>query len=151
MNNNNLQWKCLPFDNLTAHELYAILQLRNEVFVVEQHCVFQDADNKDQFCHHHAGWYTDKLVAYSRLVPAGIIYDEASIGRVVTSPRVRKSGVGHDLMEHSINWIYSHWGKQKIKIGAQLYLQKFYESIGFQQCSEMYLEDNIKHILMITN
>jgi ElaA protein len=144
-----IQWKCTSFDQLTARELYAILQLRNQVFVIEQQCIFQDADNKDQYCYHHAGWKEDQLVAYTRLVPAGIIYKEASIGRVVTSPPVRKAGYGKLLMEHSINWIYSQWGNQPIRIGAQLYLKKFYESLGFLQCSDIYLEDNIEHILML--
>jgi len=144
-----LEWKCSSFDQLSPHSLYAILQLRNEVFVVEQNCVFQDADDKDQHCNHYMGWHDATLVAYTRLVPSGIIYHEASIGRVVTSPVIRKTGVGSELMLNSINWIYSQWGKQKIKIGAQYYLKKFYESLGFQQCSDVYLEDNIPHIHMI--
>ena len=144
-----VDWKCVPFDELTPHWLYAIIHLRNEVFVVEQNCVFQDADNKDQHCNHLMGWSENKLIAYTRLVPAGIIYKEASIGRVVTSPLVRKSGIGRELMTNSIDWIDSHWGKQDIKIGAQYYLKKFYESLGFQQCSDVYLEDNIPHIHML--
>jgi ElaA protein len=144
-----LNWICKPFDQLPAKELYAILQLRNEVFVVEQNCIFQDADDKDQLSWHFMGWADDRLVAYTRLVPAGISFPETSIGRVAVFPKMRKSGLGKELMEKSIGMIYELWGKQPIRIGAQVYLKKFYESFGFQQCSEVYMEDNIEHILMI--
>jgi ElaA protein len=144
-----LNWICKPFDQLTPKELYAILQLRNAVFVVEQNCVFQDADDKDQSSWHLMGWNDDQLAAYTRLVPAGISYGESSIGRVVICPKMRKSGLGKDLMEKSIAMIYSLWNIQPIRISAQLYLKKFYESFGFQQCSEIYLEDNIEHLSMI--
>lgn len=144
-----MTWNCKPFTELSVHELYAILQLRMEVFVVEQNCVFQDADDKDQHCWHCMGWSGNKLAAYTRLVPAGISYHEASIGRVVTSPNMRKSGIGRSLMIKSIEEIFNLWGKQPIRIGAQLYLKKFYESLGFEQCSTIYLEDNIEHIQML--
>lgn len=145
----SIAWKSKPFNELTAAELYAIMQLRNEVFVVEQHCVFQDADNKDQYAWHVMGWKNDRLIAYTRLVPKGISYEYASIGRVVTSPDARGSGTGKELMEESISILYTLWGKQPIQIGAQLYLKKFYESFGFQQTSSVYLEDGIEHIEMI--
>jgi ElaA protein len=144
-----LNWICKPFTELSLKELYAILQLRNEVFVVEQNCVFQDADDKDQLCWHFMGWVNDQLAAYTRLVPMGISYAEASIGRVVTFPKMRKSGIGKELMERSIQMIFQLWGKQPIRIGAQVYLKRFYESFGFQQCSNIYMEDNIEHIQMI--
>jgi ElaA protein len=144
-----LNWICKAFDQLSAKELYAILQLRNEVFVVEQNCVFQDADDKDQPSWHLMGWTDDTLAAYTRLVPAGISYTEPSIGRVVICPKMRKSGLGKELMEKSISMIYKLWNIQPIRIGAQLHLKRFYESFGFQQCSEIYVEDNIEHIAMI--
>ncbi|MGZ5192056.1 MAG: GNAT family N-acetyltransferase [Flavisolibacter sp.] len=144
-----MNWICKPFEELSPKELYAILQLRNEVFVVEQNCVFQDADDKDQVCWHFMGWLNDQLAAYTRLVPKGISYAETSIGRVVTFPKMRKSGIGKELMERSIQMIFQLWGKQPIRIGAQVYLKRFYESFGFQQCSNIYLEDNIEHIQMI--
>nr|MBA4140933.1 GNAT family N-acetyltransferase [Segetibacter sp.] len=97
-------WKCKPFDTLTNHELYAIIRLRNEVFVVEQTCIFQDADNKDQQCFHLMGYSDDQLVAYARLVPAGVSYNYISIGRVVTSPAFRNAGVGKALMEQAIEY-----------------------------------------------
>lgn len=137
-----------PFDELTTHELYAVLQLRSEVFVVEQQCIFPDMDNKDQASYHVMGWQNNSLAAYTRLAPAGIIYEHPSIGRVVTSPQSRGAGTGRLLMQFSIRAVYELWGKTTITIGAQLYLRKFYESLGFQQCSDIYLEDGIEHIKM---
>lgn len=142
-------WTVKPFNELTSHELYAILRLRSEVFVVEQNCVFLDMDNKDQHCLHLMGWQNDQLMAYTRLVPAGISYEEISIGRVVSSPLARGTGIGRELMNRSIEEVILRWGSYDIKIGAQLYLKKFYESIGFIQTSDIYLEDNIEHIEMI--
>jgi ElaA protein len=145
-----INWSIKKFDNLTPHELYSVLQLRNEVFVVEQNCVFQDADNKDQDSHHLMGWNNEMLVAYSRIVPPGIAYDVfPSIGRVVTSPKKRRSGMGKILMQQSIEELQKLFGESSIKLGAQLYLKKFYESFGFAQSSEVYMEDGIPHIEMI--
>lgn len=144
-----IEWTLKKFEKLKPHLLYTILQLRNEVFVVEQNCVFQDLDDKDQDSFHLMGYETNKLVAYTRLVPPGIIYPEASIGRVVTSPSVRGKGAGKLLMNQSIATVYHLFGKVPIKIGAQLYLKKFYETFGFQQISEVYLEDGIEHIYMM--
>jgi ElaA protein len=145
-----INWVFKKFDALTPIELYAILQLRNEVFVVEQNCVFQDADNKDQDSYHLMAWENEALIGYTRIVPAGIAYEVyPSIGRVVTSPKVRNSGVGKMLMQHSIDELQKLFGKVSIKLGAQLYLKKFYESFEFTQTSEVYLEDGIPHIEMI--
>ena len=144
-----IQWLLKKFEELTPYQLYAILQLRNEVFVVEQNCVFQDADDKDQNAYHLMGFENNKLVAYTRLVAPGEIYEQPSIGRVVTSPVVRRSGTGKELMKQSIDAVYNLFGIQPIKIGAQLYLKKFYESLGFEQVSAIYLEDGIEHIYMI--
>jgi ElaA protein len=144
-----IQWLLKKFEDLTSSQLYAILRLRNEVFVVEQNCVFQDADDKDQNSYHLMGFINYKLVAYTRLVPPGEIYQEPSIGRVVTSPSVRKSGAGRELMNQSINEVYKLFGNRLIKIGAQLYLKGFYNSLGFQQVGDVYLEDGIEHIYMI--
>ncbi len=144
----SVSWNCKPFNELKPSELYAILQLRNEVFVVEQNCVFQDADNKDIYAFHLMGWSGEQLVAYTRLLPKEISYKHASIGRVVTSPKARGAGLGKELMRESIDTLYNIWGKQPIYIGAQLYLKTFYESLGFQQTSAIYLEDGIEHIEM---
>lgn len=138
------------FNELSAIELYEIIRLRNEVFVVEQNCVFQDADNKDQHCYHLMLRQNDVLVAYTRLVPKGISYpDYMSIGRVVSSPAARRTGAGRAVMELSIEACYRLWEQTPIKIGAQLYLKRFYESLGFVQSSDVYDEDGIDHIEMI--
>lgn len=145
-----LKWELKSFHDLRNLELYEILQLRNEVFVVEQNCPYQDADGKDIQSLHLMG--TDskgRLMAYARILPAGISYEEVSIGRVVTSPIVRTTGAGKALMFEAIAQIEKQFGSQAIKIGAQLYLKKFYEGFGFIQISETYLEDNIPHILML--
>ena len=149
MNTLKLTWLCKPFNELTPHELYAILRLRSEVFVVEQNCVFLDMDNKDQIAYHLMGYYGDDLVAYTRLLDQNTAYKLMSIGRVVTAPDYRGKGMGKELMEESIKRCYELFGKHDIKIGAQLYLQKFYQRLGFIQSSDMYLEDDIEHIEMI--
>ena len=144
-----LNWQCKFFDTLSAQELYAIMRLRNEVFVVEQNCVYQDADNKDWHCYHLCGWDGDNLVAYARLVPPAVSYSEPAIGRIVTSPAYRKHGAGRALLVEAITRCSLIFNEKVIKIGAQLYLKKFYESFGFRQCSEIYLEDAIPHIEML--
>ncbi len=143
-----ITWSLKKFDELTPGELYSILQLRNEVFVVEQNCAYQDADNKDPLSFHFMGWSDNKLVAYTRIIPPGISYEESSIGRVVNAPSVRGDGIGRELMLQSISQLYGLFGNVTIKIGAQLYLQKFYTSLGFIQSGEIYLEDGIEHIEM---
>ena len=144
----NIRWLLKPFHELSPAEMYELLKLRSEVFVVEQNCVFLDMDDKDQASYHLLGYDEEKLVAYTRLVPPGIAYEEPSIGRVVTSPQVRRSGAGKKLMERSITEIQNLFHPSSIRIGAQLYLQRFYESFGFEKCSDVYLEDGIEHIYM---
>ncbi|GAB3238504.1 GNAT family N-acetyltransferase [Hymenobacter seoulensis] len=145
-----LTWTTKPFSALTLAELYALLQLRSEVFVVEQTCAFQDIDGQDQAAHHLLGFTeAGELAAYSRLFGAGISYPEASIGRVVVSPKFRRYGLGQELLRQSIAAVAELFGEQPIQIGAQLYLQAFYESFGFRQVGEGYLEDDIPHIHMI--
>lgn len=144
-----LNWAYKSFDELTKQELYTILALRSEVFIVGQHCNYQDLDGKDFKCHHLMAWDGENLVAYTRIVPPGVSFAEASIGRVLTSPRYRRIGAGIELMQKSIAKVYETYGKQPIRIGAQLYLKKFYESFGFVKCSNEYLEDEIPHIEML--
>lgn len=143
-----ITWSFNSFDQLTVRELYAILRLRNEVFVVEQNCVYQDADNIDKISYHLTGWDEGTLAAYCRLIPPGITFSEASIGRVVTSTNYRKKGAGKELMKLGIGFTLERFHCNKITISAQLYLQKFYESLGFVKISSTYLEDNIPHIKM---
>ena len=144
-----LQWTVKTFDELTVHALYKIMQLRMEVFIVEQQCAFMDADDNDQKAWHLCAWNEEELVAYTRLFAPGAIYKEAAIGRVVNKTSVRGSGIGKALMQRSILTVYQLFGPVPIKIGAQLYLKRFYESMGFVQDSDIYLEDNIEHIKMI--
>jgi len=144
-----LRWVLKKFEELSLNELYSILQLRVEVFVVEQNCPFQDIDNKDQSCFHFMGWDNDTLCAYTRIVPPGVSSKLPAIGRVVISPKARGGGLGRLLMERSIEEAKKLYGETGIKIGAQLYLQKFYTSLGFVQSSDIYLEDGIEHIEMI--
>lgn len=145
----DINWICKPFSELSLTELYLILQLRNEVFIVEQNCPYQDCDGVDLQSYHFMGWQQNKLIAYTRLIPEGISYKEISIGRVVTSPLVRGNKLGKELMVKSIEKLYELFENQPIKIGAQFYLKNFYENLGFAQCSDIYLEDGIEHIKML--
>lgn len=138
-----------PFSQLTPFEVYDILHLRNEVFVVEQNCVFQDADNKDQDCHHLMLYQEAKLIAYARLVPPGLAFPEMSIGRIITSPAVRGTGTGKKLMQEAIAQSYTLFGPGPIRIGAQLYAIGFYELFGFEAAGPIYDEDGIDHIEMV--
>ncbi len=147
---NTINWVTKKFEDLSANELYEILRLRSEVFVVEQNCVFLDMDNNDQKAYHTMGWLDNVLVATTRLFYAGQMYEGyQSIGRVVGSPKHRGLGIGKDLMQYSISECERLFGKGPIKIGAQLYLKKFYNEQGFEQAGEMYYEDEIEHIPMI--
>lgn len=142
---------CVPFSELTVYQLYEILALRQEVFVVEQNCPYQDCDGKDLDSWHLLGRdATGKLVCYTRLLPEGISYPNyTSIGRVVSSPSVRNTGIGKVLMENSIKKCIELFGNQPIKIGAQTYLLRFYEGFGFLSTGEEYLEDGIPHTKMV--
>lgn len=136
------------FNQLDLCELYSLLQLRNEVFVVEQNCPYQDLDNKDFVAHHLLIYSQEELVAYARLFRSGISFAEASIGRIITSKKVRSSGMGKILMEKSIQSLYELYGVQPIRIGAQCYAIPFYQKFGFETNGDMYLEDGIEHIEM---
>lgn len=144
----DIKWQIKPFEALTVNELYDILRLRSEIFVVEQNCVYLDLDGKDKLALHLFGEYEGRIVACSRLFKPGISFDNSSIGRVVVAINYRDKKWGHELMREAISGIKHHFGESQITIGAQLYLKKFYESHGFVQSSVMYLEDNIPHIEM---
>jgi ElaA protein len=147
-----INWDIKKFEELTSLELYIILKLRAEVFIVEQNCPYQDLDGKDLRSLHLIGMNElNELVAYARLLPQHISYPEASIGRVVSSPNYRKTGLGKELMKKALEVIYEKFGNSPIRIGAQLYLKDFYESLGFVKISDEYLEDNIPHIEMLKN
>ena len=144
-------FKCKSFSDLSLDELYEIMALRQQVFVVEQDCPYLDADGKDQLAWHLMGFdKNEKLIAYSRIVPQGISYENyPSIGRIVSSPSVRGKGVGKKLMVENLEWVEKLFKNKPVKISAQCYLIKFYESFGFKTIGEEYLEDNIPHIAMI--
>ncbi len=144
----NLEWKIKRFNELSLDELYNLLRLRSEVFVVEQNCVYQDIDNKDAKAIHLIGQLENEIIAYARLFAAGDYFEDASIGRVVVAQKNRDEKHGHTLMREAIAAVQAYFKTQKITISAQLYLQKFYESHGFVVVSEVYLEDDIEHIRM---
>jgi ElaA protein len=146
-----IQFTCVPFKELTIQQLYEILALRQQVFIIEQNCLYLDADGKDLDGWHLMGRNTEGvLVAYTRLLPKDISYPNyASIGRVVNSDKVRGQGVGKLLMEQSIAKMAELFPNQPVKIGAQTYLLKFYTSLGFVSTGEEYIEDGIPHTSMI--
>lgn len=146
-----ITFTCVPFVELTAYMLYDILALRQEVFVVEQNCPYQDCDGKDQDSWHLMGRNEEgDLICYTRLLPTGLAYpDYPSIGRVVSSPKARGTGAGKILMQKSIAQCHDLFGNIPIKIGAQSYLLAFYEGLGFVSTGEAYLEDGIPHTKMV--
>jgi ElaA protein len=148
----SIVWTCIGFEDLSPAELYAAMELRQRVFVVEQNCAYMDADGVDSKSRHLFGWRDRngyrKLVAYARLIPPKIKYAEPSIGRVVTHPEVRGTGAGKELMHEAIDRVGElGWGKE-IRIAAQMYLERFYETFGFKRVTEPYTDDNIWHVDM---
>jgi len=139
------------FNELSIQELYAILQLRSEVFVVEQDCVYQDIDYKDQKAFHILGIKEEKIIAYARIFNSGDYFSKPSIGRIIVKENQRKYKYGFQLVEESIQYIEDNFIEKTILISAQTYLTKFYNSLGFIQQGEGYLEDGIPHIKMIRN
>ncbi|MDB5891392.1 MAG: GCN5-related N-acetyltransferase [Polaromonas sp.] len=144
-----ITWRCVSFDALTLHELYEVLQLRSEVFVVEQACLFQDIDGADALALHLLGTADGRLVAYARCFAAGVKFAEASIGRVLTRACLRRTGSGHVLMRQAIQAVSDRWGPQPIRIGAQARLADFYQQHGFVDLHLPYMEDGIAHIEML--
>lgn len=139
------------FDELTTHELYKILQLRSEVFVVEQNCIYQDIDEKDTKALHLLGFFGTTLVAYARLFKPNDYFENASIGRVLIKQSFRSKKLGYLLMNQAIAEVLKNYNETSIEISAQEHLKKFYENVGFLQTSESYLEDDIPHIRMVSN
>jgi len=143
-----VRWKLSAFEALSLRELHDLLQLRTEVFVVEQQCVFQDIDGTDAQALHLLGLQGTELVAYARCFPAGVKFTEASIGRVITRQNVRGTGLGHALVDQAMASVGSAWGTQPIRIGAQARLKQFYARHGFVDLGLPYLEDGIDHLEM---
>lgn len=144
----NIDWICIPFNELTGKDVYDMLYLRNRVFVIEQNCVYLDTDGKDFHAWHLLGRHEGNVIAYARLIPEGISYDELSIGRVVCAPEVRRTGVGRRLMTEAIANMERIYGYGAIRISAQCYLEKFYRDFGFVSEGETYLEDGLPHVEM---
>lgn len=144
-----LHWRCQSFDALSPRALHDLLRLRSEVFVVEQRCLFLDLDGADPDCWHLCGEADGRLLAYARLVPAGLKFTEASIGRVVSDPATRGSGLGHALMAQAVRELHTLWGEQPIRIGAQAHLAGFYRAHGFEPEGAGYDEDGIPHVQML--
>ena len=145
-------WECFPFATISTADLYAAMQLRQQVFIVEQNCAYLDADGIDRVSSHLLGWQQVEgrrtLVAYARLLPPKVKYAEASIGRVISHSGVRGTGVGRALMHEAIRLVEAAgWGSE-IRIAAQMYLERFYESYGFSRVTDPYLEDDIWHVDM---
>ncbi len=145
-----LTWQCLSFSELTTHQLYELLKLRVDIFVVEQTCPYPELDGKDLLdgVFHLIGYDNDEIIASARLLPKEISYPSISIGRVVTKAEKRGSGLGHRLVEEALRQCQIKWPNEAIEIGAQEHLSEFYRRYGFEKTSDMYLEDGIPHIDM---
>lgn len=145
-----MDWQLRTFEALSNHELYQLLKLRVDVFVVEQTCPYPELDDKDPITgvYHLLGYEQGQLVACARLLPAGISYPSVSIGRVATHEKARGNGLGHQLLEQAIHQCQRLWPNSAIEIGAQEHLSAFYGRYGFVATSEVYLEDGIPHIDM---
>ena len=144
-------WFDKQFQQLTAHELWAVLRLRQQVFVLEQKCLYPDIDDSDRHAQHLAYWVDGEVLAYARLLAPGISYEQASIGRVAVAPAARASKLGRELMLRSIKILETQYPNHAIKIGAQKYLENFYNKLGFATISDAYIEDGIEHIHMLKN
>ncbi|VTR54118.1 putative acyltransferase [Sphingobacterium thalpophilum] len=145
---NNHQWVLKKFDELTNTELYRILKLRQDVFVLEQECLYPELDGKDQYCLHLWTEQDYEIIAYTRLVPPGLSYPQPSIGRVIVAKEARGTGISQALMQRSIETVREVFGPHEIQIGAQFHLKSFYQKLGFVQNSEPYPDYGILHIDM---
>lgn len=145
-----LNWKLIDFSDFTPESLYEVLKLRTDVFVVEQNCPYPELDGNDQLSKHFCGYdMQGNLLAYTRILPPNVSYKEASIGRVLVAKTARDKKYGKILMQLSVNITKHLYPNSNIKIGAQCYLEKFYNGLGFVTQSKPYLEDGIPHIKMI--
>lgn len=148
---NTMQWKIKTFNELTTTELYEILRIRAEVFVVEQTCVYQDLDLKDKRAYHLFTEENGEIIAYLRILEKGVSYPEISVGRVLVKEEYRGRGLARELMQRAISFVEEVLKEKEIRISAQKYLLKFYKSLGFTVVSEVYLEDGIEHVEMLYN
>jgi ElaA protein len=145
-----IKWFSKKLDELSARELHKLLQFRVSVFVVEQNCPYQECDDKDLEAIHLFGQNRNGgIVACARILPPGVSYSEPSVGRVAVHADYRMSGIGNEVMRKTIDFIKEQYNEEAIRISAQQYLKQFYSDLGFEQVSEMYLEDDIPHIEML--
>jgi len=144
-----MTWIIKNFNELTPEELYGIAKLRQDVFIIEQECTYDDLDGLDEQAYHVSGILNKKLGAYARIFPPGITYQETSIGRIVVNPLYRNRGLGKKLVKKCIQFCESKFPGKSIKIEAQSHLQKFYKALGFISQGDTYLVDGISHIEMI--
>ena len=147
--NEHIEWTLVAFNDLSAAVLHDLLQLRSEVFVVEQQCIFQDIDGADPLALHLMGYQGGQLLAYARCFPAGVKFTEASIGRIATRRQSRGGGLGHALVKQAVSSVCTRWGAQAIRIGAQAHLARFYSAHGFSEVGISYVEDGIDHLEML--
>ena len=140
-----MNWQLKKFEDLKCKEIYNILKLRNEVFIVEQKCAYQDCDSKDEGSYHLYLEENDEIIAYVRILKKGVSYDKIAIGRVVVNKNYRGKGIAREIMLKAINFIEENLNETEIKLQAQVYLIDFYKDLGFKEISDEYLEDNIPH------
>ena len=143
------RWEILAFEELDIERLYAVMRLRQAIFVVEQACAYQDLDNLDQGSRHMLCWHDEELLAYQRCLPPGVSFGESSLGRIVVAPEGRGLQLGRELVQKGIKHNLSHWPDSDIQIGAQSHLEAFYNSLGFAAAGDEYIEDGIPHLHMI--
>ena len=145
-----MNYLCLPFNELTCLQLYEILHLRSEIFVLEQTCIYQDLDYKDiqDDVHHLMLYEHEKLIAYARLLPQGLSFNTPSIGRILLVQSMRGSGLGRKFIQECVDRTFLLWPKCDITIGAQSHLSRLYRAFGFTEVSKHYLEDGIMHVDM---
>ena len=144
-----MNWHLKRFEELTTNELYEILRARAEVFVVEQTCIYQDCDLKDQKSWHLYSEENGEIVTYMRIIEKGVSYPEISMGRLLTRENHRKSGLSRQTIERGLDFVVNTLGESKIRVSGQLYMKEFYESMGFCTTSDVYLEDEIEHVEML--
>lgn len=144
-----MEFKLKRFNELTTDELYKLLRVRNEVFVVEQNCVYQDCDNKDYGAYHLFCEKDDEIIGCLRILNRGVSYEEVSIGRVLVKENYRGTGVSRDMMLKALRFIEEELKETEVRISAQVYIKKFYENVGFKIVSDEYLEDEIPHVQML--
>jgi ElaA protein len=143
------RWQTVPFAELSNNELYTLLRLRQEIFVVEQDCIYQDLDGRDQQAIHMLCWSGTELLAYQRCLEPGVSYAESSIGRIVVAPAGRGTGLGNELVSKGVDYNLERWPTCTIRINAQAYLEAFYTRLGFVAAGDQYDEDGIPHLQML--